>query len=571
MEKTAVKKTENNIISDIPWGTHLCHFYQNKKDLIDVLVPYFKTGLKNNEFCILFTSEPVICKEGEEAIRNAVPDFDKYLEKGQIEIIFHDKWYIENDLFNIQRISNIWINKLNQALLKGYDGMRLINNPAWLARKDWKSFVDYEDEVNKIISEHQIKTVCAYSLDKCDQSEIVKIVSRHQFTLIKEGDKWEYIKNDGYKQVETKIQQNYDDQIILNKFLHLSQTNMVFNEYLEHTIDIILSIPCFSSSPRGCIFLIEDNTEILVMKAGRNIPSQMLKACSQVPLGKCLCGQAALTRKIQFSNCIDKRHSVMYKAITPHGHYCVPIIYDNKVLGVLNLHLIHGHIRNQKEENFLQAIADTLAGVIVRKKDEEQLISTLGRLREAINGTIQAIVSTVETRDPYTAGHQRRVSDLARSIAKEMCLSEKQIDGIRIAGSVHDLGKISVPSEILTKPGKITDMEFNIIKTHPQTGYNILKNIDFPWPIAQIILQHHERENGSGYPGGIKGKDILLEAKIIAVADVVEAMASHRPYRASYSIKKALKEIASNKGILYDPDVVDICQKLFTEKKFKLK
>jgi HD-GYP domain-containing protein (c-di-GMP phosphodiesterase class II) len=176
----------------------------------------------------------------------------------------------------------------------------------------------------------------------------------------------------------------------------------------------------------------------------------------------------------------------------------------------------------------------------------------------------------VEARDPYTSGHQRRVADLARAIAQEMGLTEDQVDGIRMSGAIHDIGKISVPSEILSKPSKLSDLEFSLIKTHPIVGYNILKDIDFPWPIAEITLQHHERINGSGYPKGISGNEILLEAKILAVADVVEAIASHRPYRPAHTIDVALNEIVQNKGILYDPEVVAACLRVFKEKSYHL-
>jgi putative nucleotidyltransferase with HDIG domain len=191
-------------------------------------------------------------------------------------------------------------------------------------------------------------------------------------------------------------------------------------------------------------------------------------------------------------------------------------------------------------------------------------------LRKALGGTIEAMALTVETRDPYTAGHQRRVSNLARGIATEMGVSEGKIQGVRMAGVIHDIGKISVPGEILSKPGKISQNELGIIKEHPQVGYNILKTVDFPWPIAQIVLQHHERMDGSGYPNGISGENILFEARILAVADVVEAMASHRPYRAALGIDLALKEISKNRGSLYDPKVVDACLRLFNKKGYRL-
>lgn len=206
-----------------------------------------------------------------------------------------------------------------------------------------------------------------------------------------------------------------------------------------------------------------------------------------------------------------------------------------------------------------------------RKHAEEELNQTLKKLRKAIGATIQAITKTVEIRDPYTAGHQRRVADLARAIATRIGLSKERIDGLRMAASIHDIGKISVPSEILSKPGKINDMEFTLIKTHPQVGYDILKSIESPWPLAQIVLQHHERLDGSGYPQGLKKEDILFEAKILGVADVVEAMVSHRPYRTAHKLESALEEISSNRGILYDPLSVDVCLELFQEKKFFFK
>jgi len=180
------------------------------------------------------------------------------------------------------------------------------------------------------------------------------------------------------------------------------------------------------------------------------------------------------------------------------------------------------------------------------------------------------MVLTIESRDPYTAGHQQRVAQLASAIAKELGLPEKEVEGIRMASLIHDLGKISLPAEILSKPGKLTEIEFRLVQNHPQAGYEILKNIDFPWPIAQIVLQHHERLDGSGYPNQLKNDAIRKEARIVGVADVVEAMASHRPYRPALGIDKALEEISSGKGILYDPQAVEACIKLFTSKGFKL-
>ncbi|MBU4388277.1 MAG: HD-GYP domain-containing protein [Proteobacteria bacterium] len=174
-------------------------------------------------------------------------------------------------------------------------------------------------------------------------------------------------------------------------------------------------------------------------------------------------------------------------------------------------------------------------------------------------------------RDLYRDRHQKRVSQLACAMAREMSLPEEQIEGIRVAGIIHDIGKISVPMEILSKPGRITESEFDIVKNHAQAGYDILKSIKFPWPIAQIVLQHHERMDGSGYPQGLSGEDILLEARILGLADIVEAMASHRPYRPALGIDKALEEISINKGKLYDAEVVNACLRVFKDKGFRFK
>jgi PAS domain S-box-containing protein/putative nucleotidyltransferase with HDIG domain len=200
-----------------------------------------------------------------------------------------------------------------------------------------------------------------------------------------------------------------------------------------------------------------------------------------------------------------------------------------------------------------------------RKQAEEALRRSYDQLRETFIATVNALASTVEMKDPYTAGHQRWVTRLACAIAKEMNLSEEQIEGIRMAGLIHDIGKINIPAEILTKPGHLSEIQYNMVKIHPQVGCDILKEIKFPWPVAEIVQQHHERMDGSGYPQGFSGTEILLEARILAVADVVEAMASHRPYRAAHGVERALDEISRNKGTLYDPDVVDVCLKLFEQ------
>lgn len=192
------------------------------------------------------------------------------------------------------------------------------------------------------------------------------------------------------------------------------------------------------------------------------------------------------------------------------------------------------------------------------------------KLRANLLESITAIAATVEMRDPYTAGHQRRVAQVATEIAREMGLPENRIEGMHLAAVVHDVGKVKIPAEILCKPGRLTELEFSLIKLHAQDGYDILKAIDFPWPIAEFVGQHHERLDGSGYPHGLKGGEIHLEARIIAVADVIEAMASHRPYRPGLGIDTALAEIESKRGIMFDPQVADAALRLFRDKGYRL-
>jgi len=205
-----------------------------------------------------------------------------------------------------------------------------------------------------------------------------------------------------------------------------------------------------------------------------------------------------------------------------------------------------------------------------RKHMQLELEDSFENLKRVMNSTVQAITRTIDKRDPYTSGHQHRVADLSRAIAREIGFSENEIEGIYIAAAIHDIGKISIPAEILSKPVQLSDIEISLIQAHCQTGYDILKGIKFPWPIAEIVLQHHERLDGSGYPRGLVGDDVLMAARIIGVADVVETMASHRPYRPSKGIDKALAEITQNRGILYDPVVVDACLNIFNNKDFQL-
>lgn len=250
------------------------------------------------------------------------------------------------------------------------------------------------------------------------------------------------------------------------------------------------------------------------------------------------------------------------------GRKVLPL-YETKVLckdgTTKDVEIAFGIISINKEPADMGYVRDITA----RKKAEEELTKSFERIQKRLEETVNALASMTEKRDPYTAGHQQRVTQLARALAQEMELPELEIEGIVVAATLHDIGKIYEPAEILSKPDILTEIEFLMMKVHPDVAYEILKNIDFPWPVAQIVRQHHERYDGSGYPEGLRGEEILLEARILAVADVVEAMASHRPYRSALGIERALEEITDNRSILYDPVVVDACLTLFEKKNFK--
>jgi len=223
-------------------------------------------------------------------------------------------------------------------------------------------------------------------------------------------------------------------------------------------------------------------------------------------------------------------------------------------------------LRIKKAEDTLRTQSELLDEKV--KERTKELKESKDKLQKTFNDIVIALTSTLEIRDPYTAGHQKRVSALSCAIANELELSKDKVECVRIAALLHDIGKIYIPSEILSKPGVISPLEIEMIRTHPAGGYNILKDIDFPWPIAEVVKQHHERIDGSGYPEGLKGDEILLEARIISVADVVEAMDSPRPYRSTLGILKALKEIEDKSGVIYDAEAVRACIKLFKWKNF---
>jgi PAS domain S-box-containing protein/putative nucleotidyltransferase with HDIG domain len=250
----------------------------------------------------------------------------------------------------------------------------------------------------------------------------------------------------------------------------------------------------------------------------------------------------------------------------------LPLKDGDATFGALTIAAAEPGAFNDSEMALLEGLAGDMAyGIVALRADalrraaEEERQRVLLKLETSLDQTVMVMARSMEVRDPYTAGHQERVAELATAIAEEMDLPQDQVESIRIAATVHDIGKINIPAEILSRPGRLSPIEFELIKSHSAVGYDLLKGIDFPWPVAQMVRQHHERLDGSGYPDGISGDEIMLEARIIAVADVMEAMVSHRPYRAGLPLEQALGEIETHQGTHYDPQVVKACVRLFRE------
>ncbi len=333
-------------------------------------------------------------------------------------------------------------------------------------------------------------------------------------------------------------------------------------------------------------FLVEDEARTIRVIAQNGADEGFLKNAqitwADKGSGSSPCGTAVRSGKtVAVQNILtDDRVGPWREEAAKRGYAsCIslPLVQDDKVFGVLTIYSGYTDVFDVSEVSLLEEMAEDLVfGVLTlrtrleRDNAMEKVNDHVAKLQNTLEGTIKAISSMVEMRDPYTAGHELRVAELAVAIAMEMGLSDEQIHGLYLAAEVHDLGKIRIPSELLSMPRKLNDIEYTLVQSHSQDGHDILRDIDFPWPIAQMILQHHERMDGSGYPQGLKGEAILLEARIIGVADVVEAMSSHRPYRPGLGIDMALTEITNGRGVIYDSNVADACLGLFASGKFTL-
>lgn len=369
-----------------------------------------------------------------------------------------------------------------------------------------------------------------------------------------------------------------------NEILVRSQTekeliSKISNEIIEKNVYDFIGVYFKTEESIMCTHYVSTQGEIPNLKNTNFLESQY----DDCPVTKCIIDNTVITindieHDQEWSEILKKSKEICPAfAFDMKGSIIILPLSNTEMLGAMVIYSRDTeHFDTDKINLFVELSEDTAYGIHTLRLRENFLKTSIQRdemllqIKESLDGTVQSIAKMVEARDPYTAGHQQRVADLAVGIAKELGLDSDTIEGLYIAAQIHDLGKIQIPSEILTKPTILTELEFEMIKTHAATGYEILKNIHFPWQVADIVHQHHEKLDGSGYPNALKGDEILLEAKILCVADIVEAIASHRPYRASLGIEFALKEIEKGRGTFYDSKVVDCCLNLFREKNYVL-
>lgn len=363
--------------------------------------------------------------------------------------------------------------------------------------------------------------------------------------------------NEALRRSEAQLKANYLTQRAVNTLLRVSMEDTPLPVVLERGLQFLLDLPWLGREAKGAVHLIQGEPPVMVLKASAGFAAGWNEEEAPVPRSHPRPagggGETTVTR--------GKGAAGVF--------FRVPIHYGSRPVGMLTVFPPPGCEPDRQGEEALCLFADTLAGIIIRRRAQDECDESIRKLRIALNATVQALARTVEVRDPCTSGHQRRVSILAYAMAREMGFEADSLEAIKVAGLIHDLGKISVPPEILAKPTRLSPIEFDLIKVHPQAGYDILKDIEFTGPVALIVAQHHERLDGSGYPRGLKGDEICPEARVVAVADVVEAIISHRPYRPANPLEAALREIEENKDLKYDQRAAEVCCRLFREKGFR--
>ncbi|MDQ7778287.1 MAG: MEDS domain-containing protein [Planctomycetota bacterium] len=674
----ALRQTGIEILRDVPWGTHICHFYRTQEELTEILVPYFKTAIENNELAVWAASPPVDGPEAVAALKKVVPDIDRHIAAGNVRILAEKEWNVREEIFSPKSAPSTWLEKTARVLAKGYKGAMLACSVPWNGKYDWKTIVDYEEALQTVIGNYPVIAICSYSVDKCDIAQAMDIVQNHRFALIKGEEGWKLIKSFELERARAELadyaQEMFEkSQTLSEKVEELTATNKTLDFERKQFLSILEGIdhPIYVADPetyeilyvnnalkkafaedaigkkcyehlqglRGpCEFCtnkqILDNPEKTVVWEWQNLQNKRWYRCYdraiRLPSGKAGRFEVAIdiTEQKQKERALQDalmdfqsaRESTPFVAaqgfdrtgVIRHWNTASAKLYgfaaEEAVGRRLQDVLLTGDAVGEFEQTLTRVweakeatpvqewpvhtrggevrwVMSTMfpilrEGVTVevycmdvditdRKKTEERLKESLARMEMILNGTVKALAAITEQRVPYAAGHQRRVAQLACAIGKELGLPEDRIEAIRLASILHDIGNVYVPSEIVNKPGKLTKTEYGLVKTHSDVAHGVLKMVDFPWPIARIVLQHHERLDGSGYPGSLKNEEILLEARVLAVADVVEAMTAYRPYRPAHSVVEALEEIRAKKGIAFDENVVGACLRLFLEHGFR--
>jgi PAS domain S-box-containing protein len=510
-----LRKTGIHIIGDVPWGTHFCQFYKTKKDLLDILVPYFKTGLKNNEFCMWVTSEPVQKEEALKTMKKAVPHFLKYLEKGQIEILPYTEWYLKGGKFSSLRVLQRWVERLNQALDKGYEGLRLTGNTFWLEKKDWRKFTDYEEEVNNVIGKYNMIAICTYSLDKCGANEVIDVVRNHQFALIKRGQKWERIESSENKLAKEALKQAYIE--LENRVRGRTSELARVNETLQAEINERKRVEdelAARMKQRAALAQLsqhalagEDLNSLMdesVTRIAQTLGVEYCKVLELLPDGHALLlragvgwkeglvghGTVSASTESQAGYTLLFDKPVIVEDLRKEKRFSGPhLLHEHGVVsgmsviirgrgqpfGVLGVHTTHQRKFIQDDVNFLQAVANLLSSAIERKQVEGALRSTSLYARTLIEASLDPFV-TISADGKVMDVNQ--ATELATGFSREKLIGtdfsdyftepEKAREGYKEVfskGSVKDY-----PLAIRHTSGRVTQVLYNATTYKSETG-----------------------------------------------------------------------------------------------------
>lgn len=538
----------NEALARLKPHDHLCLIYQTPEEWHAAVIPFLAIGLKRGEKC-LYVVDARTADQLRGFLHQAGVDVAASEASGQLVIWHEGEAYTREGSFDPDRMIGLLRAETEKAIAEGYSALRTTGEMSWALRghSGSEKVLEYEAKLNQeFFSRHPCLAMCQYERRKFDPDTIKGVILTHPLLMVG---------NRVYRNIYHIPPEEYLHQEPGEREVQVWLDNLERQSHAQERIRFLADVldrssqPLIAAHPDGRITTWNPAFCELIGYSDEDLST--LSGLGQLTPAKWHQSEARVLKKLH-STGEPQRYVKEY--VRKDGSRVPVELFVHEACDA---------------EGNVQYYYSFITDLTESRRSAKELRRSVERLQRVLEGTVKAMALTVEMRDPYTAGHQRRVTQLACAIAQEVGLLEEQIEGIRIAGLLHDIGKICVPSEILSKPGQISEGEFSMIRTHSQVGSDILKTVEFPWPVASIVLQHHERIDGSGYPSGLGGEHILPEARILAVADVVEAMASHRPYRPALGTEEALDEISRNRGKLYDPHVVDACLKVFAERGFK--